>query len=266
MSKIIGNFTQTYQGTPQWSPGSDCKNRDFLINAFCNNKEKIEIYNLLDYPSFNFHNFVDINHAKTLALKLKNIIPKINCVCYNNMSMGQCIYKHLTTLKSLGITDFLWVQDDEFFTNNNLEDFKKVLDFYKKTPEIKNLSLLYSLSDTVGLLPQNEQNVPQTNLTLYKYTTTDILPHRRYAMDFTAFVCSIDYFLENMFDRRFETILDAYQLEGAVLQKSVATNSQRCFLNTKFFESFNIVGMGGSLGDSKNASKKLKLLFGTEIP
>ena len=38
--KKISNFTQTYQGTPEWSPGSDCKSRDFLIDAFIKDQNK----------------------------------------------------------------------------------------------------------------------------------------------------------------------------------------------------------------------------------
>ena len=264
MIKKISNFTQTYQGTTKWSPGSDCKDRNFLIEAFCKNKNKIKAYELLDLQTFNFHN-MDLDNAKKLASQLKSVLPNIKCTCYNDTSLGYCIYEHMQFLKMQGMTDFLWIQDDEFFTYKNFEDFKKVYEFYKQTPEIKNLNLLYSISDTPGLVPQNTINIPNCEITLHQFTALDIKPFRSYAMDFTAFICNIDYFLEYMYEKRFEQILDAYQLEGAVLHKSLSNNIQRCFLNTNFFESFNIVGMGGSLGNSKERSQKLKELFDVAV-
>lgn len=258
--KLIGNFTQTYRGSPNWTPGSDCKNRDFLIDAFCNNKTKIECYKLLDYPTFSYHNF-EVSDAKKLNDKLKSVIPNLKSYCYNDTSFGSCILTHLHMLKQQGMTDFMWVQDDEFFTHSSFEDFKRFFEFYKTTQDIKHVSLLYPRSEFKNSLPTETINIPNSNLELSCFYPNELKKVKAYSMDFTAFICNIDYFLTNMFDKQFIGLLDAYQLEGAVLHKSAANNIERRFLNVGFFESFNIVGMGGSTCRTGATLKKLQEKF-----
>ena len=257
--KIISNFTQTYRGSIQWTPGSDCKNRDFLIKAFCNNTNKVKCYELLDYPTFSFHN-LELEHAKKLNEQLKTVLPNIKGYCYNNTTFGDCILTHLISLKNQGITDFLWIQDDEFFTHSNFEDFARFYEFYKNNDDIKNVSLLHPRSDFSILESSDVRKIPNSDLELSCFQSSDIKKVRTYSMDFTSFICNIDYFLKKMFDKQFVNILDAYQLEGAVLHKSAFNNVERRFLNIGFFESFNIVGMGGSLGRSKESYERLQQL------
>lgn len=245
--KVIGNFTQTYRGTPEWTPGSDCKNRDFLIDAFCNDKNKIKCYELLDFQSFSYHNFFNVTEAIKLNNKLKTVLPKIKSYCYNNTSFGSCILKHLNTLKEQGATDFVWIQDDEFFTHTDFNDYAQFLEFYKNNDDIKHVSLLYPRSDFSALESLDVRKIPNTNLEISCFYPQELRTVRKYSMDTTAFICNIDYFLTNMFDSSFVNILQAYELEAAIVMKSIQNNIERRFLNVKFFESFNIVGMGGSL-------------------
>lgn len=256
--KVIGNFSQTYRGTHEWSPGCDGKNRDFLIKAFVKNVNKIKCYNLIDYPTFSFHNFFNETEASELYSLLKQSIPKIKGYVYNNMSLGNCILTHLSMLKQQGVTDLLWIQDDEFFTHTSYEDFVYFIDYYKNTEDIKHVSLLHPRNEIVNAAPFSVRSIPQTELEITTFTSAELRKDRTYSMDFTSFICNIDYFLNNMFDANFVNLLDAYQLEGAVLQKSVVNNVERSFLNINFFESFNIVGMGGSLSRSEERYKKLK--------
>lgn len=255
--KIISNFTQTYRGTPEWTPGSDCKNRDFLIDAFCKDVNKINCYNMLDYPTFSFHNF-EVDEAKKLNNKLKEVVPNIKGYCYNDTTFGTSILTHLTMLKSKGVTDMMWIQDDEFFTHNNFEDFIQFFKFYKENEDIKNVSLLYPRDEFSAITSTDITKIPNTNLEVSCFYPHELKKVRRYSMDFTAFICNIEYFLTNMFDRQFCGITNAYQLEEAVLNKSAANNVERRFLNVKFFESFNIVGMGGSLCQTGETMKKLQ--------
>lgn len=255
--KLIGNFTQTYRGSIEWTPGSDCKNRDFLIEAFCKDVNKIKCYNLLDYPTFSFHNF-EVSDAKLLNDKLKQAVPNLKSYCYNNMSFGSSILAHLQTLKDKGMTDFLWVQDDEFFTHSSFEDFECFLNYYKNNKNIKHVSLLYPRTEFPTAIPSEVTKIPNSNLELSCFYPSELIKTKAYTMDFTAFICNIDYFLDNMFGENFVGLLDAYQLEGAVLHKSFKNNIERRFLNIGFFESFNIVGMGGSTCRTGETLKKLQ--------
>lgn len=265
--KRIANFTQTYKGTLRWSPGSDGKNRDFLIDALCHNEGKIESYKLLDLQTFNFHN-IDVEHSKQLANKIKTVLPSCEFFVYQDMSLGSTIYKHLNFLKERGMTDFIWIQDDEFFTYNNFNDFRDVIDFYRAHNDIKHINLLHRLNEGVQSdAYSNHPGVRQAdnikisnNINLTKTRAKDIEPANNYVMDFSAFICDIDYFLNNMFHETFAEHLDAYRLEGAVNELCLKNNIQRCFVNVNFFESFNIVGMPPSLGKSNVALQKLKNL------
>ena len=261
--KVISNFTQTYSGTLKWSPGSDCKNRDFLIDAFCKDENKIKCYNLLDMCTFNFHN-MEQDHSHKLISNLKSVLPNLKGFGYNNMSFGDCIWRHLNMLKAEGVTDFLWIQDDEFFTYDNFKDFKCLFEYYKKTPDIKHINLMYHVDDYqfTNYTPSGNDIIKiNTNIDLYKTTTHQIYTSPHYAMNFSSFICDIDYFLEEMFDPNFISYLDAYQLEGGVNIKSRENNVERCLTNVNFFESFNIVGMGGSLGKSDESLHRLNELF-----
>lgn len=256
--KVIGNFSQTYRGTHEWSPGCDGKNRDFLIDAFVKNTNKVKCYNLLDYPTFSYHNFFNQTEAAELNHKLKEVVPNIRGYVYNSMSLGSCILTHVNMLKQNGVTDLLWIQDDEFFTHSLFEDFAEFINFYKHNNDIKHVSLLHPRSEILKGDPYAVTKIPNTNLEITSFTSTELKKDRVYSMDFTSFICNIDYFLNNMFDVNFVNLLDAYQLEGAVLQKSIHYNIERSFLNVNFFESFNIVGMGGSLSRSEERFEKLK--------
>jgi len=144
--KRLSNFTQTYKGTHRWSPGSDGKNRDFLIDALLLNEGKVKALELMDLKTFSFHN-LDKQHSTTLANKIKAKLPDCKFFVYQEMSFGSTFLKHLEFLKSNLITDFMWIQDDEFFTYNNFEDFKQVIDFYKNNKEIKHLNLLHRVNN-----------------------------------------------------------------------------------------------------------------------
>ena len=263
--KRIANFTQTYRGNSYWSPGSDGKSRDFLIEALCKNSGKINAMQLLDYQTFNFHN-MDVNHSKTLAQQIKTVLPDCEFFVYENMSFGSTILKHMHHLKEKGISDVLWVQDDEFFTHTNFKDFETLITFYKNTPEVKHINLLNRLEDNTqinayarhkGISPVDNIQVTN-NIVVHKTHARDIEPANNYVMDFSAFICDIDYFLAKMYDASFIDHLDAYRLEGAVNAKCLQNNVQRFFTNINFFESFNIVGMPPSLGNGPAALARLK--------
>lgn len=259
--KIISNFTQTYRGSPEWTPGSDCKNRDFLIEAFCNDHNKIKCYKLLDKPTFSYHNF-DTKDALVLNDKIKTVIPNIKSYCYSDTSFGYCILTHLNMLKSQGVTDFIWLQDDEFFTHSSFEDFANFYNFYKNEPDLKNVTLVRSHKEFLAVNAFNVKTIPNTNMEIHRCHAQDLANLNLYAaMDFTAFICNIDYFLTKMFDSSFVRLTQAYDLERAVTYKSIKNNIERGFLNINFFSSFNIVGMGGSLCQTGERLKELTERF-----
>jgi len=263
--KKIANFTQTYQGDPIWSPGCDNKDREFLIDALRLNPGKYDAINLLDYQTFNFHNLTE-EKSKQLAKKIKKVIPNCQFYVYQNMTFGSTILKHLQMLRSNNITDFLWVQDDEFFIHTNFEDFKNLLNYYRENKDLMHINLLYSFHNntltsryaTLKNVDPCEEISITSNLKLYNTHTDHLKNASNYRMDFSAFLCNIDYFLKYMFSAAFINIFDAYKLESAINEFSTKNNIQRYFTNINFFESFNIVGMPPSLNKSDEALTRLK--------
>jgi len=266
--KKIANFTQTYNSGGIWSPGSDGNDREFLIDYFLKDKNKINSILELDIATFSFHGVAQ-ERSKQLADKIKQAIPKAEFLVYQNMTFAKTILTHLQFLKAKNITDFLWVQDDEFFTHNSFKDFKNVLDFYKQNDSIKHLNLLYSFNKNVlkseysinkNVSFENEI-VLNNKISVFEIFADQISPSGAFEMDLTCFLCNIDYFLENIFSEDLVYILNAYELESGLRNNAIKNNIQRCFTNISFFESFNIVGMPPSLGNKEKAKTKLVELY-----
>ena len=62
-------------------------------------------------------------------------------VSFYNCTYGYSFLKHIEFLKSQGITDILWIQDDEFCIHNNFDDIKDIFEFYKQRDDIKCINL-----------------------------------------------------------------------------------------------------------------------------
>jgi len=267
--RIIASYTQTYNSGGKWSPGSDGVDREFLFDALLKDKNKIKCLNNADITTFTFHD-LPIEKSKKIANKIKPVLPKAEFLVYQNMSFSATILKHITFLKEKGATDFMWIQDDEFFTYKNFKGFEKIIQAYRNTPKIKNLNLLYSFNNNILTSEYSEhKNISfidkidvSKDLCIYETNTSLISPSQAYEMDFTAFICDIDYFLSKIFTSNSFNILNAYELEASLKNNAVKNNAQRCFTNVSFFESFNIAGLPPSLGNKPKASSKLVELYG----
>lgn len=266
--KRLASYTQTYNSGGMWSPGTDGADRMFLFNAFLKDKNKIQCIKELDFATFSFHD-LSVDKSKEIANALKHVLPNAKFMIYQNMTFSTSIKKHLEFLKSLGATDFVWIQDDEFFTYTNYDDFYDVLNYYKNNESIKHLNLLYSLNDDILRSQYSEhtgikytrQFRVNKDIFISETSAKNITSSGAYEMDFTCFMCNIDYFLENIYDESFVKIFNAYELEAAIKNKAAANNIQRCFTNVSFFESFNIVGLPPSLGNKDKAKTKLVELY-----
>lgn len=240
----LASFTQTYQFDLRFSSGTDGRDRSFLLDFLLKDKAQLRMRNLVDLQTYNFHNY-NIDEAKELSKKIKSVIPDMKCTVYNNMTLGQSFFAHLDFLRIKGVTDVLWIQDDEFSISNE-EDLIDALLYYKKNNLI-NLSLCRCEKD-IDVENINSEII-SNELTLYRSSVIDFTEKKKYAMDFSAFLCNLDL-LYNAFKNIDITTKDAYKLEGDFSSFMANFDFPRCVLNKSLFKTYNIVGMIHSLGDA----------------
>ena len=263
--KIIGNFSQTYQGKDNWTPGNDGKDRSFLVESMLRDKNQVKIRNLLDYHTYTFHN---LNREKSieLAQKIKKQIPKTVFFQYNNMYFIDTIRVHFEHLKSKGITDVLWIQDDEFFVGN-YDQFLILFDFYKKNKDVLHVNLFNSFPEAADPKQFEQFKIKLTNdLWVYNLNCNDWSVDNKMALDHSACIFNLDYFLEKVYTIEFfsKKISDLYRLEGATHESAKTSNMQRYACNKNFFRSFNIVGMIPSTWDAERGKQKLEELLANQ--
>ena len=181
--KRIGNFSQTYQCIPEYTFGSDGRDREYLIDFLIKDEIQIWLRNNIDLHTFSFHNY-DIEKARNIIAKIKNYIPDTKGVIYNNMTYGLSFKKHLEYLQSNGVTDVLWIQDDEFTTHIDLNDFKDFLNFYKNRSDINHVCLsVHKERLSKGINGPCADDVGEKindNLIIYKTNCNDFLNFDRY--------------------------------------------------------------------------------------
>jgi len=254
--KKIANFTQTYRAIPEFTWGTDGENREFLIDYQLRDKTGLWWRKNINLHTFSFHNW-DERAAKRAGKKILNVLPDTKLFCYNNMTYGETFYRHLTYLKEQGITDILWIQDDEFTIFSDISCIKDFLNFYKNREDLKCVALGaskqifdFKTSDDIG-------EKINSNLVLYKTTCKDYHQLDNHAFPMGTCLCDIDILLGVLEDKQSRDCIDNYQYERMFCHKGLTHNLQRCTLNIPFFKPYNVVGMGGSLGNASTYNNDL---------
>ena len=267
--KKIGNFSQTYQFLPEFTEGSDGRDREYLIDFLLKDDIQIWLRSNLDLHTFSFHNY-NIDSARSIISRIKERIPNTRGLCYNNMTYGLSFLKHLEFLQSRGITDVMWIQDDEFTTHTNLDDYKDFLEFYKSRPDINHVSLsVHKERLSQGINGPSNDDIGEKindNLTIYKTNCNDFFNFDRHAFPSGAVICDIGILL-NVFRSMpsITTTTNAYHVEDIMCHTGLMHNFQRCVLNVPLLGVYNITGMGGSLGHAEFYLDELNKKFITSV-
>jgi hypothetical protein len=183
---------------------------------------------------------------------------------YNNMTYPESFLNHLNNLKELGMTDIFWIQDDEYFIYNSLEDIEALIDYYKNDPSIVNIQL--GLSSSILVNKNGSFSEPKGEL-----ITDHLILHRTTCKDFSKFdklhpfpsgacLINIDLLIKifNNFNQHIKN-KNAYDVESLMGILGEKFNVQRCSLNIPFLKAYNMSGMGGSLGKAEKYKKELNL-------
>lgn len=263
--KRIGSITQTYARKDSWSPDSDGKDRSFLLNYQLQDKTQIKLRQMMDLHLYTFHN-VEIDKAKKMANMMKAVIPKTQSLCYYDIYFSETVKRNLLFLKEQGITDVLWIQDDDFFVGEDERILFELIEFYKNN-SLSHISLFFPYS---SLKPVETRKHVKINDRLVLYETRACDFHNTpplFAMDNSPFICNLEMLCTAMYNK---SIFDlniprAYDLEQYLRFNSLQNNIDRFTTNHSFFETFNIVGLGGSLGNADKSLNRLKTKFGDPV-
>lgn len=263
--KKIAIWTQTYQKDPAYATNPDGKDREFLIDYQLKDNVGVWLRNYVDMHTFTFHNY-DITEAKRIGDKIKNKIPQTKMFVYNKMTYAETFYKHLTWLKSQGITDLLWIQDDEFTTNTNIDFYKSFIKYYKEHEDIYNCTLIATKHEINFKTNTTNDDIGiriQPSLFLFKTCCHDYVRYDGYAFTMGTCICKIDILLGfvELVKNQLTNIKDTYTFESLLCSYGNQNNFQRCILNVQLFKPYNIVGIPSSLNDAAIDSESLKIRF-----
>lgn len=260
--KKIGIITQTYDRKDDWSPGSDGKDRSFLINWMLKDSNQLDIRKNVDCHLFTFHN-VETDKAKRIANKIKAAIPSTSSFIYNDITFSETILRNFNHLKEKGITDLLWIQDDDFVDELNYKNLLKVIEFYKNNSDVLHIALQNNFESLVNKkLTSIKIN---DDVVLYKSHATDFEDgYKKFGMDNGPFICNLDLLMNRIYSPEIfsRNIIDAYTLEHNIRFNSVKNNVPRYVTNKSFIVTKNVVGLGGSLGHADIHKKDLTEKYG----
>jgi hypothetical protein len=266
--KKIANFSQTYKALKQFTWGATGHDREYLIDFFIKDVNAIKLRKLLDLHTFTFHNYTK-EEALNICKKISSVIPT-NFISYYNCTYGYSFLKHIEFLKSQGITDILWIQDDEFCIHDNFDDIKDILEFYKQRNDIKCINLTlpkYTLDKdgTVSTTDDVGEDI-NSNIRIYKTTSRDMNAYDKHGFSSGGLLCDIDI-IYNMLTDNINLIhtTNAYEIERYMCNYGVHHNIQRCVLSLPIIGVFNITGMGGSLTYAEENLTFLNKKFNTNI-
>jgi hypothetical protein len=265
--KKIANFTQTYKVIQEFTWGADGVDREYLIDFMIKDENQIKLRKLLDLHTFNFHNYKK-EETNSIRKKITSKIPTVYNL-YSNCTYGYSFIKHIEYLKSEGITDILWIQDDEFCIHDNFDDIKDIFEFYKSREDIKCICLRLPKSDIDKVLSATSDDIGEdinNNIKIFKTNSQDINTYDRHGFPSGGLLCDIDIIYSMLISTDgLSSTTNAYNLERIMCDYGTAHKIQRCVLSHPIIKVFNISGMGGSLGDAQECLETLNAKFNMDL-
>ena len=187
-NKKIVSFTQTY-GNERYV--------EILLQKY----DKVGQYmrNKCDKIIFSFHNCsLEIIEKSKKYLSEIYDNDKLEFLIYDNMDYLTSIRKTMSYLKSIDVTDILFMNDDEYFLNNdynlnNLHLLDILFDYY-----IKNNITWFSLygQETPKNKKQKQCIVINDELNIYSYSTLEYKKDNSYAWSQTTALYSLNFCID----------------------------------------------------------------------
>lgn len=224
--KKICVFTQTY--------GS---NRQELYKYHNNDKSDLMFRNNFE-NLYSFHNSPDDYYQSIINNNYFSNLNNINMVRYNNMSYTESFKKTLNYLIENKFEYIIFLQDDCFNLSEGLY-IEELIEFINNNSfEMLNLE---KTPDDLGM-DNSEIFLENNKFIVYNTSSEDFKNKGLYAFDDGAYVSSIRFILENIYDDNYFKINDIWQSEKYLNEKIKQKRIQRLTANINFYKRVNIVG------------------------
>lgn len=134
--KKLANFTPTHS-----------VDREEVSTYYSKDSTLAYFLNSIDNRSFCFHNIENREYCNKIALNVRKNLKNIEFFLFKTPSFNLAFAAHLAMLQEKGYTDLVYLPDDAACVTKNTSFIDEVLKYYKKTKDIKLLSLAIKSSE-----------------------------------------------------------------------------------------------------------------------
>lgn len=224
--KRIFVVTQTY---------SD--NRNMLFDY--HNKDVNDIYFRNKFINlYSFHNVSHQNYELLWNYPFFKSINSIITVAYENIPYPLTFKQTLQTLREIGCDYIMFCQDDSFSANTNQNLFDEVFKYVQENNfDMLNLEIAYDLLKTKQPLIYQDKTIE-----VYNTTSTDFVNRGWYSFDDGAYIASLPYICDRIYDETYFSHRDIWSAEKYLNNKITNFPIQRLTLNIPIYRRFNLIG------------------------
>lgn len=252
MSKIIGNFLQTY--STNRIETAKVISHDISLNYFLN---------FLDFKFLSFHNLANnTEYCKKYASYIKKNLSNVEFLIYTEPYYTHTVTRHIEMLEKKGCTDLFFTQDDVvcLVPDKDRNILDKVYSFYKNSDDVNLLSLNVKGTRLIkaGAIPKQIREISKEhNLYAYEFSTDDFTKANLFEMDDSTYLAKIDL-IRTLYNEKYKTYLNMDQAECHVKETCMERPISRWVLNKRLFRYLYYHGM--HVYTSEMRVKELKIL------
>lgn len=252
MSKIIGNFLQTY--SINRIETAKVISQDVSLNYFLNK---------IDFKYFSFHNLAnEKDYCRKYASYVSKNLKDVEFLIYTEPYYTHTVTRHIDMLQNKGCTDIFFTQDDAvcLVPDNDKHLLDKVFNFYKNSEDVNLLSLNVKGTRLLkaGAVPKQIREVSKEhNLYAYEFSTNDFTKANLFEMDDSTYFAKINL-IKTLYNEKYKTYFNMDQAECHVKEACMENPISRWVLNKRLFRYLYYHGM--HVYTSEMRVKELKIL------
>lgn len=227
--KKISNISQTY-GNFRHTEIDCVANKDIIGH---------NIRKQLDLHTFTFHNCHPLFMRQSMQM-ISSAIPNTTYFISNNKPYGQTIRKTLNALKDKGMTDILFLQDDQFcpYSETNLKIINLIFDWYKNG-ECQWLDLY---GDRGKQIPPFKEEIIKDNLVVRYFDSMEFQKVGLWGYSDGCYMADIQFLLDNFFTADKDD-LHTWKLEEELNEITKKKSFTQCSTNANLFLTLQQTGI-----------------------
>jgi hypothetical protein len=181
--------------------------REEVADYYSKDSSLPHFLSLLNKRYFCFHNVLNKEYCVKIGKKVKNTINDMSFLLYKTNSFNVMFESFLKSIKKEGFSDLVYLPDDAACVTKDLGYMKEVVSFYKRTKNLKFLSLSIKAAELKreGAAPQKVLHTSK-NFILTHYAPSDFKDSKLLDIINRPFIVNIDYLL-NLCDETYTSLL-----------------------------------------------------------